>query len=240
MEAWTGSGSTMESPGYSSDADNDVRSSVCSIAGCPPCVVQIRVDLDNGCQQGTGILLDDGRVLTAAHVVRTGFQPAPGSLHILFGGRDGHPVFDAASNRLIVLSYTGPDADLAVLSGIQPPNWAHGAQIAKAAPKEGDVLTSVGLEQTDAVRAHCGKMVGHDQNRPILHIGVQAQLGDSGGPVFNARGELVGINSAIGGFTKIDSQTIAGPGGTTYVWSSRYVPCTFVVDLLQMRDWLAR
>lgn len=216
------------------DPSREIADKLCDVLDCPPCVVQIQYDIGgNRYQQGTGVLLDDGRILTAAHVVKAQFVIGNPSIRVLFGGRNGNATFDGASGRTVRVEMTDENADLAVIRNVEVPDFAkgRGAKLGKKAPAKGDQLTSVGLELPNAIRVHAAEVLGSDNFRPFLFIGVTAQQGDSGGPVFNKSGEVVGINSAIGGFTEVDEQRIQLPNGELRIWNSRQVPCTFIIDL---------
>ena len=97
------------------------------------------------------------------------------------------------------------------------PHWAVPSKLAAEGPRVGDWVVSVGLESADAVRVHTAKVSGFSDGsramvdepqegaegvgsggKSFMFIEVQVQSGDSGGPVFNAKGELVAINSATG------------------------------------------
>ena len=209
----------------------DVAQTLCHTMECPWCVVAIRVEPGKGVlRYGTGVLLENGRVLTAAHVT-DGAKPA--TVHVLFGGRGDRPEFDATDARSTQIKENNA-ADWALITGLAIPDWAMGVKIAAKEPKLGDVLTSIGLEAPDAVRLHCGKMLGRDSGTKLC-MGVLAQAGDSGGPVFNAAGELVGINNAVGGMVQTTVKTYAVGGGGAVVYKDRVVPATYVVDLFRVK-----
>lgn len=112
----------------------------------------------------------------------------------------------------------GGDLALLRLPQDRIPVWAVPARVAEKGPRPGEWLVSVGLESPDAIRVHVAKLKGFmdgdsalikddpdldkldsaNPNDPFMIVEVQAQAGDSGGPVFNTKGELVGINTAIG------------------------------------------
>jgi S1-C subfamily serine protease len=224
----------LRADGLKTDAPKvsaDVARTLCHAMECPWCVVAIRVEPGGGVlRYGTGVLLEDGRVLTAAHVT-DGAKPA--TVHVLFGGRGDRPEFDATSPHATQIKENDVE-DFAVITGLTIPDWALGVKIAAKEPKLGEVLTSIGLEATDAVRLHCGKMLGRDFAGTKLCVGVLAQQGDSGGPVFNADGELVGINNAIGGLVQTTIKTYAVGGGAVVI-KERVVPATYVVDLFRVK-----
>jgi S1-C subfamily serine protease len=222
------------SPAGAADAvSQEITEKLCVVRECPPCVVRIHIktgEAQSG--SGTGILLKDGRILTAAHLLRNASpQNRP---QVWFGGRAGRPPVNGAEGRPVAWTVC-PGADLAVLTGVSAPPWARGASLAAAPPKEGDLLTVVGIEFTGAVRAYAGPLLGVQMNNPLLALGLTIQHGDSGGPAFNASGEVVGILSGAGAFTRTTTTTMEGEGSGELV-TTQTTPATFAVDLGKI-DW---
>lgn len=215
--------------------DEAVLQTVGQIYRCPPSVLHIRRTMGGRVGVGTGVLLEDGRVLTAAHVIG---EQAPDDLNIIFGGRDGHHEFDGArGQRIEVVYFSGPE-DLAIISNVRVPEWAEGAHLGEDSPEEGDILTSVGLEQPSAVRVRSAEVVDRDAREPLVYLGVQAQQGDSGGPVFNDRGELVGLNSAVGIRVRRQVEVSEDPYGRSITITHRTIPATWVIDLTRLKRHL--
>jgi hypothetical protein len=85
--------------------------------------------------------------------------------------------------------------DLAALVVWRPPTEP--ARLAIAPPQPGDRLTICGygqgeyLQQTGRCTDYYSPEVGEPQE--IVELNVQARQGDSGGPIFNDRGELTGV-----------------------------------------------
>jgi hypothetical protein len=87
------------------------------------------------------------------------------------------------------------DWDLAALAVWRPSAAPVG--IASAVPRQGDSLTIAGYGMGDyrAVTGRCLQFLAPSENQPyeILELGAAARQGDSGGPIFNSRGELAGV-----------------------------------------------
>jgi hypothetical protein len=159
-----------------------------------PSVVRIIVDESDGVSLGSGTLVDVrgsyGLVVTNWHVVRD----AEGPIRVKFP--DG---FKSAARVLKV----DRDWDLAALI-----IWKPGAQpipLASAAPRLGETLTIAGYGSGDyrAVSGVCTQYVAPSHRHPyeMVEVSAAARQGDSGGPIFNSRGELAGVLFGSGGGT---------------------------------------
>jgi hypothetical protein len=215
----------------------EIAEKVCAARECPPCVVRIQILVDEAkSDSGTGILLKDGRILTAAHVLRR--ATAQSRPQVWFGGRGGRLPVNGAAGRAVTWA-CHPSIDVAAIAGVAAPPWARGASLAPAAPKAGETLTVVGIEHTGAVRSYTGALLGLNAESPLLAIGLTPQHGDSGGPAFNASGEVAGILSGAGVFTRTTTTTLEGAGdGEGSVTEIRKSPAAFAVDLSRI-DWKA-
>ena len=150
-----------------------------------PCTVGVRV----GAAQGSGVIIsEDGYVLTAAHVVG---RP---NIDVTFVLPDGRTV----KGKTLGMN-RGIDAGLMKISGDE--KWPH-LEMGKSEPlKEGQWCIATG---------HPG---GYEKGRePVLRFGrvlknhdtvvmTDCTLvgGDSGGPLFDLEGNVIGINSRIAG-----------------------------------------
>ena len=152
-----------------------------------PAVVRITVTERDAIAGGTGTLVsaggDVGVVVTSAHVVRQAAGPIvvywPG------GARSGA--------RLLK---TDAVADLAALLVWRPGSTSPVA-IAAAAARPGELLSMAGYGSGD-YRRQTGRAVKYvaatrDGPNDVLEVSAATRSGDSGGPVFNARGELAGV-----------------------------------------------
>ncbi len=151
-----------------------------------PAVVRVIAEDADGQSQGSGTLVAVGErhgvVITNWHVVRD----ATGRIRVVFP--DG---FESAAQVL----KTDQDWDLAAL-GIWRPRVAP-VSIAHVPPVPGEPLTIAGYGP-GRYREQTGRLTQYVAPAPQLpyemfEIDVEARNGDSGGPIFNARGELAGV-----------------------------------------------
>lgn len=159
----------------------------------PEAVVRVAAPERDGTSYGSGTLVavNDlfGLVVTNWHVVRD----AAGPVTVFFpnGFRSGATILR-----------TDRDWDLAALM-IWRPN-VKPIPISAQAPQLGEVLTIAGYGsgQFRALAGRCTQYVSPGGNLPfeMLELDAAARNGDSGGPIFNSRGELAGVlfGSAFG------------------------------------------
>jgi hypothetical protein len=153
-----------------------------------PAVVRVVTDDGGGVRSyGSGVLVaasgDRGLVVTNWHVVRD----ATGPIGVVFpdGFRSGATVLR-----------TDRDWDLAALAIWRPP--VEPIPLAAVAPRPGDPLWIAGYGSDGHYRAAPGRCTQY--NPPslslpaeLVELSATARQGDSGGPIFNARGELAGV-----------------------------------------------
>jgi S1-C subfamily serine protease len=142
--------------------------------------------LADGAAFGSGTLVavnrNCGLVVTNWHVVRD----AAGQIFVTFpdGFRSGATVLRADR-----------DWDLAALV-IWRPNAAP-VTLSAEAPRPGDPLTIAGYGSGNyrTASGRCTQYVAPGTNRPfeMVELSAGARNGDSGGPIFNSRGELAGV-----------------------------------------------
>lgn len=149
----------------------------------------VAVLVDRTSSQGSGVVInEEGYILTAAHVISRRGIPAT----IFFA--DG-TVADAETLGV------DHETDAGVLRIVEKGKWAFSKMAEAEATRVGDWCVATG---------HPG---GHRRDRPpVIRIGRVNQMkegsmvrtdatlvgGDSGGPLFNLKGEVIGINSRIG------------------------------------------
>ncbi|MGE3287392.1 MAG: S1C family serine protease [Pseudonocardia sp.] len=165
-----------------------------------PSTVDIRVAMSRGAAEGSGVILSaDGAVLTNNHVVADAAS-ANGSITVTLA--------DGSQHAARVVG-TSPSYDIAVLrvegvTGLTPAALGRSADltvgqqvVAIGSPQglEGTVTTGIvsAVNRTVAVAG--------DGGAPVVYNGLQTDApinqGNSGGPLVDLSGNVVGINSAI-------------------------------------------
>lgn len=163
-----------------------------------PAVARIVVPEGDATSYGSGTLVDVreqyGLVVTNWHVVRDGM----GEVEVVFP--DG---FRSQARPLKV----DADWDLAALVIWRPP--AAPVRLATRAPQPGEQLTICGYGSGNyrAATGRCTQYYAPKVELPqhMVELDVEARQGDSGGPIFNARGELAGVLFGAGQGTTLGS-----------------------------------
>jgi S1-C subfamily serine protease len=189
------------------DAYSQTVSQVVESAG--PAVAAVHVgdaNASGGRSLGSGsgfLFTPDGYLLTNSHVVRAGARagesaPAASLRVALQDGRD------------LRARYVGddPDTDLAVLNidGVSSGALAHAALGRSADLRRGQIAIAIGnplgFEQTvtagivsalgRSMRASTGRLIPD-----VIQTDAALNPGNSGGPLLDSRGEVIGVNTAI-------------------------------------------
>ncbi len=163
-----------------------------------PAVARVIVPEGDVTSFGSGTLVDVrdqfGLVITNWHVVRDN----KGEVEVVFP--DG---FRSKARPLKV----DEDWDLAALVIWRPP--VAPVTMATRAPQSGDQLTICGYGQGQyrAATGRCTQYYAPKRDLPqhMVELDVEARQGDSGGPIFNDRGELAGVLFGAGGGTTLGS-----------------------------------
>lgn len=138
---------------------------------------------------GAGVLLGGGRVLTNRHVAH-----GHSRMEVTLDDDQTYPaklVADDPQVDLALLKIPVPGKAAAVLSGERP----HAGELVFALGHpwgERNVLTGGVLSAVTSIRTRAGEI-------PILRADVQLAPGNSGGPLVNAAGEVIGLNAMIFG-----------------------------------------
>ena len=191
---------------YLQDAYSRTVSEV--VEGVGPAVAAVRLlgagDSGESLGGGSGFLFTpDGYVLTNSHVVRAG-KPATTARP------DVRHQVSLADGREFDARWVGddPDTDLAVLSidGLSKGSLAHAALGRSAGLKRGQIAIAIGnplgFEHTvtagivsalgRSMRTSSGRMIPD-----VIQTDAALNPGNSGGPLLDSRGEVIGINTAI-------------------------------------------
>ncbi len=163
-------------------------------------VVAIQVsDGNGGGAQGSGVIIDDaGHIVTNNHVV---------------AGASGDPQVTLTDGRLLEATIVGtdPTTDLAVIKlkdapkDLKPAALGDSAKVVVGEPvmAVGNPLGLANTVTTGIVSAvdRPVSTSGENSNEATVTNAIQIDAavnpGNSGGPLFNARGEVIGINSSI-------------------------------------------
>jgi putative serine protease PepD len=162
-----------------------------------PSAVDIRVTLPQGIAEGSGVILTaDGNVLTNNHVV----AGATGDITVTLADGSEHPA---------TLVGTSPSYDLAVIklqnvSGLPAATLGNSADL-----RVGQQVVAIGSPQGLSGTVTTGIVSAFDRTvqvqgedgSGVVYSGLQTDApinqGNSGGPLVNLQGQVVGINSAI-------------------------------------------
>ncbi|MEJ8278684.1 S1C family serine protease [Pseudonocardia spirodelae] len=188
---------TATSPGTpATPADGSIAGAAAAIT---PSTVDIQVRTAQGVAEGSGVVLtSDGKVLTNNHVVS-----GAGS-----GGQITVSTADGTQYRATVVG-TSPSYDLAVIalqgaSNLKPATLGESANV-----QVGEQVVANGSPQglsgtvTAGIVSALNRTVtaSGDGQAPVVYNGLQTDApinqGNSGGPLVNLAGQVVGINSAI-------------------------------------------
>jgi S1-C subfamily serine protease len=168
-----------------------------------PSVAAVRVKIGRRSGAGSGFLFTpDGYLLTNSHVVRAGRSGRPdASAQLVAAFSDG---------REFTARWVGddPDTDLAVLQidGMSRGALSHASLGRSADVRRGEIAIAIGnplgFEHTvtagivsalgRSMRASTGRLIPD-----VIQTDAPLNPGNSGGPLLNSRGEVIGVNTAI-------------------------------------------
>lgn len=166
------------------------------IARVKPTVVQIIVKMDEGTAIGSGVIVTpNGKIVTNAHVV----GPKQVGQLVIVELIDGTKV----PAKILAVNH---DRDQAILQlprlmnkeTRQPVAWPYSV-FAKTAPREGDEVFAMGhpLGLPFTVTKGIVSGLGERSNMYVQYLQTDASInhGNSGGPLYNRAGEIIGINT---------------------------------------------
>lgn len=160
-----------------------LRPATLRLEDCPP------TNCSNPGGVGTGFLIGDGYALTAYHVVQGAKTLSAQTL-------------DKKRYAIEVIGYE-EQSDIALLR-VNVPAGTPFLPLASSGPAIGDVLLSIGNGGGTFLTSKTGRLTGTnaDAGRAdfpagTLRMNVPLVPGDSGGPIINAKGEVVGVVSYI-------------------------------------------
>ena len=172
-----------------------------------PSVVTISADVDGGQSVGTGVIItDDGEVLTNAHVVQ-----GATTIRVRLAGetepREANLLAADPGNDLALLRMSGDGFDAATFA--DPSSVRLGDQVVAigfALGLDGDPSVTLGIVSA------LDRTIGTDGAflDGLIQTDAAISSGNSGGPLVNAAGEVVGINTAVARDTATSAATNVG------------------------------
>jgi serine peptidase DegS len=230
-----GQGSATETPGSYADAVATSAPAVVNIytAGIPgqrAGFAGLTTSPLAGEGLGSGVVISqDGYLVTNWHVIRNADE-----IYVqLADGRAAEPVFVGAD----------PETDLALLK-ISLPDLPSIALGRSDTLQIGDVVlaigNSLGLSQTvtQGIISATGRGLGVNTFESFIQTDAAINVGNSGGALVNARGQLVGINTLILGTALQDQIIPAGVGFAIPVNLVRGVMAELIEHGRVIRGWL--
>jgi S1-C subfamily serine protease len=185
-----------------------------------PGVVSVQVRTGSGGASGSGFVFDDrGHIVTNNHVVTGG-----GSVSIV--GSDGRRLTAEVVGR-------DPDSDIAVLrvsasGALRPLGLAdpRTTRVGEPVLALGSPLGLSGTVTAGIISALDRQVrLGGDTRRSAVQTDASINPGNSGGPLVNARGEVVGVNTAI---ATLEGGGSIGIGFAVPIEQARQVAATII------------
>jgi hypothetical protein len=189
-----------------------------NISKVDPSVIRIQHILKRGRSDGFGphgsgfVINDQGYAITNQHVVRPPRLQA-GTRHVGLFVPDGGWTKDKL--RRVTVIWESAELDLAIIrvDGLKRPPVVISALLHKDSPKKGDKVFAVGFPgaadaspggalSTTLTSGIVGKVFigrgGRNQtDRPIIQHEAGVSPGNSGGPLFNACSQVIGVNTFV-------------------------------------------
>jgi S1-C subfamily serine protease len=140
---------------------------------------------------GAGVVLSQqGLVLTAWHVLKRNGRPYVHRFRL--NRKRGLLIINKTGERADLV-YADERADVAVIRMRQPPRHLQAAELGNSDIEPGTALYRVGVD--DGTPLAAGYLIKHSYHQRLkqMELSLPARYGASGGPVFNDRGQVVGI-----------------------------------------------
>ncbi|MCR6648391.1 MAG: trypsin-like peptidase domain-containing protein [Cellulomonas sp.] len=183
------SGSTDDSPDWQAVA-----------AAVQASVVAIQTTSQSGTALGSGVVIDD-----AGHIVTNN--------HVVAGAQDDKVQVTLTDGRIFTADVVGtdPTTDLAVIKLVDPPKdleaaalgTSEGVRVGQAVMAVGNPLGLQNTVTTGIVSAVDRPVSTQDESGSqttvtnAIQVDASVNPGNSGGPLFDAQGRVIGINSSI-------------------------------------------
>lgn len=160
---------------------------------------------------GTGFLLDDGTIVTAAHVVDDALSISAQSIE--------------GETTEAFVSYRWPEQDLAVLN-LQDPIGSESFALAAESPSPGSPISLLGyplgtysLQITQGIVKGLGEVFEADGGgtRRLNVTDAAGNGGNSGGPVVDTDGQVVGVFTEVGLDDDAEGNTVRAEGTGYFV-----------------------
>jgi len=212
-------------------------------------VIRLPKPLDDGrvrLSQGAGALLRDGRLLSALHVFVDADESVRGErwsllpeqsfvdATVLFATEDNTPLKPLAEGSA---SVHWESDDLIAITPDAPIRDRRGVKVARDRVEPNEPVTFVGLSERRGGEfvARRSYVTIRATSSPHFFVFGESVPGDSGGPIFNDRGELVGLIISSGEHgTAIDVQTDMTRPEKKVLVSTTRAPGIIAVDVAKL------
>jgi S1-C subfamily serine protease len=177
------------------DASSGFKTAADMVAAVKPSVVEIVVRMDGGYAIGSGVIVSpSGLLVTNGHVV--GDKKIGEIVEVKLSNDQKVP------GKIMAVNHNRDLAFIQLPRVKNPGGWPF-SRFAGTAPREGDVLYAMGhpLGLPFTVSKGILSGLGDRDNMFVQYLQTDASInhGNSGGPIYNERGEIVGINTMIMG-----------------------------------------
>ena len=178
-----------------------------------PSLVVVQVKVDNG-EEEKGFGIGGGVIINSGAAILT-------SLHVVDNATEIEVSFAEGTRSLATIATTQPENDIAVLVPATPPDVFLPATIGNSqAMRIGDEVFAVGNPLGLAGSMSAGVISGFDRSfvlsdsnqtlEGLIQFDAAVNLGNSGGPLLNRRGQVIGIVTGL--INPTDQEVFIGIG----------------------------